>query len=570
MGRGRAALGVLLGAALAVACAGPGAERQPFRDATAESGLDFVHFSGRSGELYFCEMMGPGAALFDYDGDGDLDLFFVQGSMLGKGKTLADALDPPRHTPPFADRLYRNDLEAAGPGRARARFRDVTGATPERSDGYGMGVAVGDIDNDGDPDLYVTSLGPDRLMRNRGDGTFEDVTAAAGADDPRWSTSASFADLDRDGWLDLYVANYVDYTPDLGKECHTPAGVPDYCGPQVYEPETHRLFHNRGDGTFEDATLATGVHAAAGNGLGVVAADYDGDDRVDLYVANDLMANFLWRNQGDGTLREEGLERGCALNIDGLAESSMGVDAGDADGDGDEDLFMTHIAEQTNTFYRNDGAGMFLDSTAVSGLGAPSAGHTGFGSVFVDYDLDGDLDLVSVTGGVKLIRELLAAGDPVGLGQEDQLFENEGDGRFTEVLPRPAPLATLAVGRGLAVGDVDGDGDSDLAIGNNNAPARLLLGEPPPAHWLGLRLRAEHGPDSLPGTRTVLEVGGRSLSRRVRADGSYLSANDPRIHFGAGEAARFERLDVFWSDGTQMRLLEPPADRYLVLLRRAA
>ncbi len=515
-------------------------------------------------------MMGPGAALFDYDGDGDLDLFFVQGRMLGKGKTLAEAIDSPRHVPPFADRLYRNDLEAAGSGRARARFRDVTGATPERSDGYGMGVAAGDVDNDGDPDLYVTSLGSNHLLRNRGDGTFEDVTAAAGAVDPRWSTSAAFADLDRDGWLDLYVANYVDYTPDLGKECHNPSGSLDYCGPQVYEPETHRLFHNRGDGTFEDATLAAGVHAAAGNGLGVVAADYDADGSVDLYVANDLMANFLWRNQGDGTLREEGLERGCALNIDGLAESSMGVDAGDADGDGDEDLFMTHIAEQTNTFYLNDGAGMFLDSTAVSGLGPPSAGYTGFGSVFVDYDLDGDLDLVTVTGGVKLNRELLAAGDPVGLGQEDQLFENEGDGRFTEVLPRPAPLATLEVGRGLAVGDVDGDGDGDLAIANNNAPARLLLGEPPPARWLGLRLRAEGGPDGVPGTRAVLEVGGRSLHRRVRADGSYLSANDPRIHFGAGEAARFDRLDLFWPDGTQTRLLEPPADRYLVFLRRAA
>ncbi|MEZ5330543.1 MAG: VCBS repeat-containing protein [Thermoanaerobaculia bacterium] len=286
----------------AAGCARRADEAGPFRDVTAESGLDFVHFNGMTGELYFSEIVGSGAALLDYDEDGDLDVFLVQGALQGRGKTIADALFPPRHDPPFADRLYRNDQGAGLP----VRLVDVTGSLPLRHDGYGMGVAAGDVDNDGDLDLYLTSLGANHLWVNRGDGSFED-DPEAGVDDPRWSTSASFADFDRDGLLDLFVVNYVDYRPDLGKECHAPDGSPDYCGPLAYAPETARLLHNLGRVRFSDETLDARIHTASGNGLGIVTADFDADGWTDVYVANDLMANFLWLNRGDGTFVDEGL-----------------------------------------------------------------------------------------------------------------------------------------------------------------------------------------------------------------------------------------------------------------------
>jgi hypothetical protein len=544
------------------------AEREsgdPFRDVSAAAGLDFVHFNGMSGELYFSEIVGSGAALVDYDGDGDLDLFLVQGSMQGEGKSVAEAVYPPRHDPAFADRLYRNDLGAGGESSGGVRLVDVTAsALPEGSDGYGMGVAAGDIDNDGDVDLYRTSLGPNRLWRNRGDGSFEDITTAA-ADDPRWSTSASFADLDGDHLLDLFVTNYVDYRPDLGKECHAPDGSPDYCGPLSYPPETSRLLRNLGAGRFEDVTLEAGIHTAAGSGLGVAAADFDDDGWTDVYVANDQMANHLWINRGDGTFVEEGLERGAALSIDGIAQASMGLLAEDLDGDGHEDLFMTHLDGQTNTIYRNDGAGMFLDSSTMSGLGPPSIGYTGFGTSALDFDLDGDLDLIVLNGAVKRLRALVEAGDPYPLRQPDQLFRNLGAGRFEEVVPTSAALAEPDIGRGTAAGDVDNDGAVDLLLSNNSGPAQLLLTESGSGRWLGLRLRLLGGPDGAPGARAALTFAERTLVRWARSDGSYLSASDHRVLFGAAGEPAANRLELVWPGGRRTRWLAPPLDRYLVL-----
>jgi hypothetical protein len=563
---GRAALAIAL--ASGPGLAGCGSERGapgPFRDVSAAAGLDFVHFNGMSGELYFSEIVGSGGALVDYDGDGDLDLFLVQGGMQGAGKRVADAVYPPRHEPPFADRLYRNDFGSGGAESDGIRLVDVTSSLPERRDGYGMGVAAGDVDNDGDVDLYVTTLGPNQLLRNRGDGRFEDVTAP-GVDDPRWSTSAAFADLDRDDRLDLFVVNYVDYRPDLGKECHAPDGSPDYCGPQSYPAETARLLHNVGDGRFADLTLEAGIHTATGSGLGVAAADFDDDGWTDVYVANDQMANHLWMNRGNGTFVEEGLERGAALAMDGTAQASMGLLAEDLDADGDTDLFMTHLDGQTNTIYVNDGAGMFLDSSTLTGLGPPSVGFTGFGTSALDVDLDGDLDLVVLNGAVKRLPRLVEAGDPYPLRQPDQLFRNLGDQRFAEAIPTPSALGEPDVGRGTAAGDVDNDGVVDLLLTNNSGPAQLLLTEAGDGHWLGLRLRVAGGADGAPGARAELALAERTAVRWARSDGSYLSASDHRVLFGAGGEAAARRLDVAWPGGRRTRWLEPPLDRYLVLV----
>ena len=329
-------------------------------------GPDFVHFNGMSGELYFPEMMGSGAALFDYDGDGDLDAYLVQGVMLGPGKSLADAVFPPADDTLLADRLYRND-STSEPGQTRIRFTDVTAASGLRADGYGMGVAAADFDNDGRVDLYVTNFGANQLWRNLGGGRFENVTAAAGVGDKRWSVSAAWIDYDRDGDLDLYVGNYVRYTFDNAKPCRSSTSARDYCSPLVYKPDVDTLYRNDGDGRFTDVSTAAGIRAHFGGALGVVAADFDGDGWQDLYVANDGVANQLWINRGDGTFSDEALLAGVGVNMDGSPEASMGVDAADFDGDGDEDLFMTHLARETNTLYVNDGEGWFEDRTLAWG-----------------------------------------------------------------------------------------------------------------------------------------------------------------------------------------------------------
>ena len=506
-----------------------------FHDATAESGLDFVHRSGQDGRLLFVEMNGSGLALLDFDGDGDLDLFFPQGHRL----------DPePKAAPPGKEargRLYRNDLEAPG---AMPRFVDVTETSGLDARGYGMGAAAADYDNDGDIDLYLSNFGSNQLWRNRGDGTFEDVTTRAGVDDPRWSLPAVFFDYDRDGWLDLFVANYVDYTLATHRVCSRPTGAPDYCGPLAWRGETDRLWRNRGDGTFEDVTVRAGLGRARGNALGALAADFDGDGWSDLFVANDQMVNFLWRNQGDGTFVDDALLAGVAVNGEGHPEASMGVSAGDYDADGDEDLFMTHIRGETHTLYRHEGNGFFDDVTGASGLGPPSWELTGFGTAFLDFDNDGRLDLLAVDGAVRILEALEQAGDPRPLRQVDQLFHNLGDGRF-EVLGERAGAAfgRATVSRGAAVGDLDDDGDPDVVILDNDGPARLLIdtvGQDRP--WLGLRLLTARR-DALGawvGVSLARREAGADTTprwRRVRAQESFASSRDPRLLFGFGDLA---------------------------------
>ncbi len=578
--------------AVALGAAGPGAagaEDPIFTDATAATGLDFHHFNGASGEYYFPEITGAGGALFDADGDGDLDLYLVQGALLGPGKVHADALFPARAPLPLSDRLYRNDLSAGPDGRPRVRFTDVTAESGlAAARGYGMGVAVGDYDGDGRRDLYVTNFGSNQMWRNRGVGAFEDVTAETGTDDPRWSVPAAFADFDRDGRLDLFVGNYVDFGFAKQVPCLGASGARDYCGPKSYPPVPDRLFLNRGAGaegrtTFEDVTGSSGIGAAAGPALGAVVADVDGDGWIDVYVANDGAANFLWIHRGAGaggqpvTFEDEALFRGCALNADGRPQASMGVDFADVDGDGDEDLFMTHLDGETNTLYLNDGGGTFRDASLASGLATPSWNATGFGTAFLDVDNDGWLDVVAVNGAVKSVDALRQARDPFPYHQPDQLFRNLGPGsgpgggiRFEEVTERAGPaFARSETGRGALVGDLDNDGDTDLVINNNNGPARLLLNQVGNRNaWVGLALVAGEPGTEVPGTRVEVLVQGRpAVWRRVRPAAGFASSVDPRVLVGLGTYRGPVTVRAHWPDGRVETWAGVASGRYTTLRR---
>ena len=537
-----------------------------FEDVAEQSGLRFWHFNGMSGEFYFAENVGAGVALFDYDNDGDLDVYLVQGAMLG-GKPLARALIPPPPGQPLTDRLFRNDLTVGKDGRPRLRFTDVTEQAGIRAPHYGMGVAAGDYDNDGDVDLYVTNFGPNQLWRNDGNGRFTEVTARAGVGDPAWSVSAAWLDYDRDGDLDLFVGDYVAWDAAHNKACYAPTGERDYCSPSFFKPLPNHLYRNDGNGRFTDVSGPSGIGKAPGPTLGVIVADFNGDGWPDVYAANDAKPNQLWINQKNGTFRDEALLAGVAVNMEGVPEASMGVDAGDFDGDGDEDLFMTHLLGETNTLYVNDGKGWFEDRTLATGLAAPSKGYTAFGTAWFDYDNDGWLDLFTANGEVRIVPIQAKAGDKYPLHQPNQLFHNEGKGRFREVTAQAGPVFALSeVSRGTAFGDIDNDGDTDLVVSNNNGWARLLLNRVGNRrHWLGLRLLERHGRDAY-GARVALARKGRPvLWRRVRADGSYASANDPRVLLGLGEAPAYQHLTVYWPDGRVERFQGLAADRYHTL-----
>jgi enediyne biosynthesis protein E4 len=552
---------ILVSSFLLLAPLAPAAAREEaFVDRAAAWGLDFRYTNGATGELFFPEIMGGGAALFDFDNDGDLDAFVVQAHPLGKGGA-----------PSTGGRLFRNDLGTPGEKKPEPRFVDVTEASGLRAPGYGMGVAAGDFDNDGRVDLYLTNFGSNQLWRNKGDGRFEDVTAKAGADDPRWSVSASFADLDRDGWLDLYVANYVDFSVDNNIRCYAASSRRDYCGPSSFQPVPDRLLRNRGNGTFEDVSVRSGIAKKAGPALGVVAADLDGDGWQDLYVANDGAPNFLWLNQRDFTFREDALFSGAALNAAGQPEASMGVTAGDMDADGDEDLFLTHLTGEKNTLYVNQGGSLFEDRTAAAGLAAPSLPFTAFGTLWIDYDNDGWLDLLTANGAVRLLDDKARRGDPYPFAQRAQLFRNLGNGRFAEVPgdEAGAPFRDEAVGRGAAFGDVDNDGDTDALVVNSNGPVRLLVNQVGNRRpWLGLRLVGRPGGRDLLGARvTVFRKGASALVRRASTDGSYASANDPRVLVGLGDTPEVEKVRVDWPDGRSETFPPPPPGRYTTLVQ---
>jgi len=540
-----------------------------FTDRAKDSGLDFTHFNGMSGELYMPEILGPGVALFDCDNDGDLDVYVVQGQMLGRGKTVRDASFPPSPSTPLTDRLYRNDLRINEDGTRTLHFTDVTATSGIVSHGYGMGVASADFDNDGRADLYLTKFAaPNQLFHNSGGCTFTDVSKQSATDVSGWSVSAAFVDIDRDGWLDLYVGSYLRYRVDSNTRCSSPSGAPDYCTPRSYQALPGRLYRNRGNGTFEDITSRSHLGSEFGPGLGVVTADFDGDGWMDLYVANDGKENQLWLNQRDGTFRNVALLAGVALPIDGKAEGSMGVDAADIDDDGDEDLVMTELTGEGANLYVNDGSANFVDRSASSGLGPGTLQYTGFGVGWVDVDNDGRLDVLAVNGTVQMIEALRLARDPFPLHQRKLLFLNGGQLRFDPVGARFGAVFALSdVGRGLAFGDIDNDGDTDVLVGNNNGPLRLLINNRGNRnHWIGLRLvERRSGRDALGARVEILRKDGSRMWRRAHTDGSYASAGDPRILAGLGNSAEPSTVRVHWLDGLIEEWQNVGADRYTLL-----
>jgi hypothetical protein len=535
-------------------------KRDLFVECARKCGLDFSHTNGMRGRYYFPEIMGSGVAVLDYDNDGDLDVFVVQGNYLG--------LDNPEGTTPlrgsdslqYSNRLFRNDLKRNADGTVTLHFTDVTRAAGLVSTSFGMGVAVGDINNDGYPDLYVTNYGPNTWWLNQRNGTFANYDKGCGVEEPGlWSSSATFLDFDRDGWLDLFVCRYVHFTIANNVECKNSRNGTDYCGPEVYPAESGRLLRNRRDGTFEDVSVVSRIASKAGTGLGVVAADFNRDGWVDIFVANDGMANFLWINQKDGTFSEEALPAGCAFNLFGVPEAGMGVDAADFDADGDEDLFITHLIGEKNTLYINEGRGLFADRSQRAGLDHPGRPYTGFGTGWFDYDLDGDLDLYAVNGAVKALDALVNQGDSFPYSMPSKLYENQ-DGRYKEI-GGGSGFGKPAVSRGSVEADLDNDGDPDLLINDLNGPLRLLLNQTDsPRSWIGFRILNQQSGSDWIGVRVALVKNGSPVAwRRVRTDGSYCSARDPRLVFGL-KNLEFDSVWVVLPDGTR-RSIDPEAKR---------
>jgi hypothetical protein len=547
---------------LLLAAPGPAVAEAPwFVDVAREAGIDFVYRNGMSGRFWFPEIMGGGVALLDYDNDGRLDIYLVQGgNMPGAGS---------EEPAPGGDRLYRNESSRSEDGMWIPRFRDVTEDAGIAAYGYGMGVATGDFDGDGFTDLYVLNLGDNQLWRNNGDGTFSDVTAHAGANDPGWSVSASFADLDGDGLPELVVVNYADYSVARNRECRsTLTNQLDYCSPSAYPGVPDRLFRNLGDGRFADMSGAAGLAGVARHGLGVIVADLDEDGRRDIYVANDGDPNSLWLNGGGLEFTDEAFLAGSAVNADGMTEAGMGVDAADYDRSGAEDIFVTHMRSESNTLYRNEGDGWFTDVTSRAGLGLPSLSYTGFGTAWLDVDNDGWLDLVVGNGAVTLERDLVEAGSDFPYHQRNQLFRNAGNGRFVDASDAAGPaFASLDVTRGAAVGDLDNDGRPDIVFANIEGPVQVLLNRlDSDAHWLGLELVSDSGHTHVVGAVAwLLEEGEPGLRRRARADGSYASAQDPRILFGLGDDGADRAVRIRWPDGSEEDFRALAADRYHVL-----
>ena len=564
LGRG-AARAVAWACALALSIAA-GADVR-FADATPSAGVRFVHDSGKRGQLWTLEITGAGVGVLDFDGDGWLDVWLVQGGPL-LGREDAERLP--------GDRLYRNL------GVEPLRFQDVTESAGVRATEYGMGIATGDIDNDGDWDVFLANYGPNQLFENLGDGRFRDVTAESGIDGAAWSLAASFADVDGDGWQDLYVGNYLDFAPQDARPCRRWSSRLTYCAPSNFEPVPDRFYRNVGDGRFVDASATAGVAERFGAAMGVVADDFDGDGRVDFYVANDGGDNLLWRNRS-GRFEEGGLLAGVAVNADGIAEASMGVVAADYDRDGDADLFVTHDVKESNTLYVNHGDGWFEDRSAAAGVAAPSLPFTAFGTGWFDLDNDGDLDLFNVNGAVSVIEPQLAAGIEPPLRQANQIMLHDGAGGYGaggygaggygaggygaggyEEAPAGALPDHDDVSRGAAFGDLDNDGDIDVVVANNHGPARVYRNDGRAGHWLGVALG---GSDALPNPAgaAVRRDAPSAERKRQRTDGGYASAHDPRMVFGLGAASDPQFVLVTWPNGDAERFGPLQVDRYHLL-----
>ncbi len=512
-------------------------------DVTAESGINFVHQRGAQGDYLFPELIGSGAAFLDYDNDGDLDIYLVQGGeVVGEDSAHRNA-------------LFRND---------GAGFVDVSVESRSDLPGFGMGCAAADVDNDGDTDLFVTRLGANALLRNNGDGTFDDVATSAGVADPGFGVSAAFVDYDRDGLLDLYVVNYVVWSRAIEHTCYGPDGLRDYCGPVEYPSSADRLYRNLGGGRFEDVSDASGIGRIARDGLGIGCADLDNDGWIDIYVANDQMAALCWINQRDGTFKDDAAIRGCAVNEQGVAIAGMGVAMEDIDGNGFVDLLVTNIAAQTHLFFTNTG-GYFEDRTRRHGLSNWNIMETGFGVAWIDIDNDSRSELLIANGAVG--RSLSAQDPEEPYGQRNQLARRVDDLRFEMFDTSSIPaFQSIRISRGLLRGDYDNDGDIDVLITNNGAAPQLLRNDSAGRNaWACLTLRDDSVQRDALNARIEIVANGTSQFGEVRPHSGYLSSNDPRVHFGLGSAKHIDRAIVTWPGGGKQEFKDLAINQFHVL-----
>jgi hypothetical protein len=527
-----------------------------FREVTEGSGVDFNHVSGNSTEKNYPTANGSGVALLDYDGDGLLDIYFAT--------TRNFPLDAP--TASSGNKLYRN--------RGDGTFEDVTARAGVGYRGFCQGVTAGDVDNDGDTDLFLANFGPNVLYLNDGHGTFHEALGCFRGEGPPWSSGAAFLDYDGDGRLDLYVTCYGQWSfdephPYCGDQAK---GIRTYCSPTQMTPARHYLFHNRGDGTFDDATASAGILRLDGRGLGVVAADVNLDGRIDIYVANDMCPKFLFLNRGDGSFEDITDISGAAVSEAGYRQASMGVDAEDVTGDGLPELFATNFENDYNTLYRNLDGRTFQDVSASAGIVKDSLPYVGWGCALADLDNDGLADMFVVNGHVD--DNLLQLGRPIPYAEPAQVWRNQGKGRF-RLVRDPGPFfAARHVARGAAFGDLDNDGDLDVVISQMDGGPAMLLNESETGRWLGLELVGTRSNRSAIGALIAVRAGGRVLHRQVKGGGSYLSANDPRILVGVGAADRVDEVLIRWPSGAQSqvpglemgryhRIIEPEGDRAL-------
>jgi hypothetical protein len=523
-----------------------------FEDVTAKSGIRFQHQASRTSRKYLPESMGAGVAIFDYDNDGWLDLFFVNGAKLQD--PMARGSSPDKSDPRYWNRLYHNNRDGT--------FTDITEKAGLQGRLYGMGVATGDYDNDGNVDLLVTNLGGNILYHNNGDGTFTDVTAKAGVGGSGWCTGACFVDYDRDGSLDLMVSRYVqwDFSEVYCGE-HRP-GYRAYCHPDQFEPITHFMFHNNGDGTFTDLSKKCGIASSPGKGLGVAIDDFDGDGWPDIFVANDSVAEQLFRNNHEGTFTEVALISGLGYDQNGHAFAGMGADFGDYKNTGWPSVFVNALANQKYKLFRND-KGTFEDVTDSIGLGASTLSHSGWGAKWIDYDNDGWLDLFVAQGhvmdNIQLTEPSLRYLEPPLLLRNDQ-------GRFSNVSPQSGSIFTTPIAaRGAAFGDLDNDGRVDVAINCNDGPAIILHNRVGNGnHWLILNLTGtSSNRDAIGSKIRLVTESGQQQTRFLSTAGSYLAASDKRAHFGLGSSKKIRLIEITWPSGIVQRLESVSADQIL-------
>jgi enediyne biosynthesis protein E4 len=526
-------------------------DRAPFREVPSDrSGISWVHDNAMSPDRYLPETTGAGAAFFDFDNDGWMDVYLVN-----SGRS---AFYRPRV--PIGNALYRNNRDGT--------FTDVTDRAGVAGGTFGMGVAAGDYDGDGFPDLYITAYGKATLYRNNGDGTFADVTAKAGVVAEGWTTSALWFDFDNDGLLDLFVCSYVRYGVDTPTSCSgTPHGKRYYCVPRIFEPTASHLFRNHGDGTFRDVSAATGIARAPGKALGVVASDFNDDGLMDLFVTNDTAPNFLFLNRGQAGWEERGLAAEVAFSANGQARSGMGVDAGDYDGDGWPDVVVGNIDHELAALYRNGRKESFVDEASSNGIAAATQLLSVWGAKFFDYDADGWPDLFLANGHPD--DRVEGAGTGVRYKEPLLLFHNEG-GRYRDVSAEAGPAFRKDLsGRGLAVGDFDNDGRVDVLVANNGMAPVLLHNEAGPAnHWLGVRLQGSRANRDAVGAWIQWSAGDIQHQQLKTAGGSYLSSHDPRLVLGLGRATSVDSVEVRWpGPSTRVeRFSSLPVDRYVTLI----